>query len=453
MQQTGSDSGDSLTGDNILYNGVASRGNPRLFGTQVSIEPFPGWSLGVNRLLQYGGGSDLPESATFLLRDFFKPSGASQLQGNQEASYVSRFLFPGKTPFAVYAQYAGENNSDGGSYLLGDSSLSAGIDFPRIWHHFDLTYEFSEWQNAWYVHYIFLDGMTNDGIVDGNWGAQERVFGDGVGARSQMLRLGWEPPFGGYLEERVRTLVNQEYYGGDSRVYLGIPPYPYHHYYDFTVRYSRPWNGVTVGGEIFAGRDVSGQTFSRLSAFVRYGGDGRTRDDDSLDEDSYSGGPNEHGAEVFVDAGMNANRVRINVEPDLPTVVTGIGFGPHFGLGARRAVSTNNDLGVRLEVDQIDGHSLLGVRAVDYRYRFTDAFAIGLFAGVDRYDVATPAYSLYGGLGAQWRNILPKWDLGLDYRHGQNIARDHMLPSDPQGVRPETFYKIDSEILYISRRF
>ncbi len=73
------------SGDNILYNGKGSIGNPRIFGTQLSIEPFPGWSIGFNRLLQYGGGSGLPSSASFLARDFFKPSGQSQTQGNQQA--------------------------------------------------------------------------------------------------------------------------------------------------------------------------------------------------------------------------------------------------------------------------------------------------------------------------------------------------------------------------------
>jgi Capsule assembly protein Wzi len=443
---------DSPPGNNILFNGIASRGNPRLFGTQLSIEPFPGWSLGINRLLQYGGGSGLPESASFLLRDFYKPSGLSQTQGNQQASYITRFIFPGKTPFAVYMQYAGEDNSDGGSYLLGNAATSVGIDFPRILRYFDLTYEISEWQNIWYVHNIFLDGTSNSGIVEGNWGAQERNFGDGVGARSQMLRIGWETPFGGYLEERVRSLVNQNYFGGDSRAFTGIPPFPYHHYYDVTLRYSRPWNGVTVGGEVLAGRDVFGQSFSRLSGFVRYGGDEHSRDDDSLDESSYAGGPNEHGAEVFVDAGFNANQVKINFEPNV-TETSKTAFGPHVALGARRAVSEKNDLGVRLELDQVDGHNLIGVRPIDYRHRFNDTFAFDLFAGVNRYDVATPAYSLYAGLGGEWLNVLPKWDLGLDFRYAQNIARDHVLASDIQGPRPETFYKIQSAIAYVSRRF
>jgi hypothetical protein len=438
--------------DQIAYLGNTGSGNPHLFGMQLSMEPFSGWSIGINRLLEYGGAAGLPDGVHFLLRDFFEPSGVSQTQGNQQASYVSRFVFPGKTPFAVYFQYAGEDNSDGGSYLLGNAALVAGIDIPRIARHFDVTYEFAEWQNLWYVHNIFLDGMTDDHLVLGAWGADQRNFGDGVGARSQLLRIGWEPPFGGYLEERIRTLQNQSYFGGDSRVYMGVAPFPYHRYYDLTVRYSWPWHGATLGGEAFAGRDIDGKTFSRLAAFVRYGGDAHTFDDSTLDEDSYEGGPALPGAELFVDAGASANRVRTDLGPGL-AVTSKSDISPHVGLGARRAVSANNDLGVRLEVDQVDGHTLVGVRPLDWRYRFTDSFALGLFAGVDRYNLATPAYSIYAGVGVTWRDVLPNWDLSVDLRHAQNIARDHVLPTDPQTTRPEEFYKIDGGVFYLSRRF
>ena len=455
MNQTG---GGNPSGDNILYDGVSSRGNPRLFAMQLSMEPFPGWSLGLNRLLQYGGGSGLPDSAGFLVRDFFKPSGLSQTQGNQQASYVSRFIFPGKTPFAVYAQYAGEDNSDGGSYLLGNAALSVGIDFPRIWHHFDLTYEISEWQNIWYVHNIFLDGTTENGIVEGNWGAQERLFGDGVGARMQMLRIGWEPRFGGYLQERVRTVANENYHGGDIRQYSPTEPapYPYHHYYDFTITYTHPWKDTTLGGEVMYGHDVFGESFWRLSGFVRYGGDSKTRDDGAVEDESYRGGPNPKGAQWFADVGVNINRVTVNLTPQVPQYTTSDQVDPHFALGARRAVSQNNDLGVRAEIDEIQDHLLIGFRALDYRYRFGNSFALGGFLGVDRYQLATPAYSIYLGAGAAWRNFLPwfpKWDLGLDVRHAQNVARDHVLPTDPQGSRPDSFHKIDSIVAYLSRHF
>jgi hypothetical protein len=154
-----------------------------------------------------------------------------------------------------------------------------------------------------------------------------------------------------------------------------------------------------------------------------------------------------------VDAGVNANKVRADLQKGLPITTSNIGFGPHVGVGARRAVSENNDFGVRLEYDEVDGHALIGIRPLDWRYRFGRFFALGFFVGVARYDLDTPAYSLYAGTGAQWRNVLPKWDLGAEFRFAQNIARDHVLPTDPQGERPDSFYKITSAIAYISRRF
>ena len=52
-----------MSSNNILFNGVDALGNPKLFGAQISIEPFSGWSLGANRLLQYGGAA-LGQAAT-----------------------------------------------------------------------------------------------------------------------------------------------------------------------------------------------------------------------------------------------------------------------------------------------------------------------------------------------------------------------------------------------------
>src|SRR5690606_32755703 len=42
--------------DDIRFEGGVTTGEPRLAGMHVSIEPVPGWTLGANRIMQYGGG-------------------------------------------------------------------------------------------------------------------------------------------------------------------------------------------------------------------------------------------------------------------------------------------------------------------------------------------------------------------------------------------------------------
>src|SRR5207248_1455918 len=141
----------------ILFQDGFRRGSPMLFGARVAIEPATGWSFAVNRVMQYGGAGR-PASLKDLYKAFFNPSRYDntnpnltfdQQFGNQQASFTTSFLFPGKVPFAVYAEYAGEDTSRGRSYLFGNSALSWGIHFPHLWQRLDLTFETSEWQNSW----------------------------------------------------------------------------------------------------------------------------------------------------------------------------------------------------------------------------------------------------------------------------------------------------------------
>src|SRR5262249_3370708 len=78
-------------------SGFTSR-HPRLFGVHLSVAPLPGWSLGVSRVMQYGGG-ERDDSFSSLLKAFFNPSsydntigGNQQEFGNQAAALTSRFL-------------------------------------------------------------------------------------------------------------------------------------------------------------------------------------------------------------------------------------------------------------------------------------------------------------------------------------------------------------------------
>jgi hypothetical protein len=434
--------------DDILYapspTGTTA-GHPRLAGLRFAIEPAPGWSLGANRLMQFGGGARGGNNFNDFLKALFKPheydntADPSNAQfGNQVASWTSRFIFPGRTPFAAYLEYAGEDSSYEGNYRLGNASLSVGLTFPRLWDRFDLTYEVSEWQNAWYVNSVYGDGLTDHGHVLGHWGADQRQFGDAVGAEAQMLQVGWDAPFGGYFQMRARTVANQSYGAVD-----------YQRAYELAVSYSRALAGFTVGAEVQAGKDVFGESYSRLAGFARFG-------DEWADgaRDLSASGARPRGAELFVDAGVNASRVLIRLGDGTGPTPTSTQIAPHVGIGARRAVSDQSDLGVRAEFDRIDGELLIAVRALDYRYRFHNPLAFSAFLGAARYDLATPAYGYYYGMGVQWRNVLPNVDVGIDVRYADKIARDKLLPTDPSSnPRPDSFYDVTGGTLSLTYRW
>jgi hypothetical protein len=241
---------------------------------------------------------------------------------------------------------------------------------------------------------------------------------------------------------RLSTLENQHY----TEPNIGLK---YERAYDALLRYTRPIGAFSVGAEAYAGRDSLGQSFSRIGAFFSYAGDTRLVAS-SFDPDPT--GAADESADLFVDAGAASNRTKI--EPDQDVLFTRNSTGPHLGLGARRQVSDRSDLGVRLELDDVDSHMLTSVRMIDYRYRFRNPLALNVFIGASRYALATPAYGLYFGGGLQWRDIHPGWDLGLDIRQAKKVARDHLLPSDPQSpIRPDSFYTIKSLSLSVSRRF
>ncbi|MEX2496655.1 MAG: hypothetical protein WD448_11230 [Woeseia sp.] len=157
-------------------------------------------------------------------------------------------------------------------------------------------------------------------------------------------------------------------------------------------------------------------------------------------------------AEVFVDFGLQSSRIKAriaNIEETVDSTETGL----HVGAGVSRYFGSQNELGARLEVDRLGSDLLLAVRALDYRRHISERFAVSAFLGAARLDLATPAYGYYAGGGLQFRDLLPNWDLNLDLRYGDKVARDNLLPSDPQGGSPDNFYDITGVSLYLSRRF
>ncbi|HVY66803.1 MAG TPA: hypothetical protein VHH11_18440 [Gammaproteobacteria bacterium] len=157
-------------------------------------------------------------------------------------------------------------------------------------------------------------------------------------------------------------------------------------------------------------------------------------------------------AEPFVDLGLNESRVGAKIANRQARISTS-STGLHVGVGVRRTLSNGGDIGVRLEIDDLDSNTLLAIRALDYRFNLSQRFAVTAFAGVARLDLATPAYGYYLGGGVQFKDLRPRWDLGIDVRYGDKIARDNLLPTDPQGGSPDNFYDLTGISVYLSRRF
>jgi hypothetical protein len=157
-------------------------------------------------------------------------------------------------------------------------------------------------------------------------------------------------------------------------------------------------------------------------------------------------------AELFVDVGVNVTRVDAVIANE-PANLQNTEGGLHVGVGVRRALRSGNEIGARLELDSVDSDMLLAVRAFDYRFNRSDRFAIGAFIGAARLDLATPAYGYYLGGGVHFRKVVADWDLSAELRYGDDVARDNVLASDPQGGSPDNFYDLSGIALYLSRRF
>ncbi len=99
-----------------------------------------GYALGVTRLLQFGGAGR-PGSLGDLHEGVLRPLGLRQRRrkalgvdeqfGNQVASITSQLIFPGRTPFTIYFEYAGEDTSAATNYLLGNACADGGHPLSR----------------------------------------------------------------------------------------------------------------------------------------------------------------------------------------------------------------------------------------------------------------------------------------------------------------------------------
>ena len=203
----------------IVWHKGFTAGYPRLAGIHLGIEPVDGWAISGNGTWQFGGGArpgSLSEFFSNLFSRTQQPTGTNSPNtdsrfANRLVSITSAYTFPAPQPFVAYVEYAARDTLHGNRLRFHNTALSAGVHFPQFFKRFDLTVEASEWQNSWYTDYVWLEGMTVNGYVTGNWGADWRNFGDAVGAQTAMAQLGWALRSGDEINLRYRTLQNQGY--------------------------------------------------------------------------------------------------------------------------------------------------------------------------------------------------------------------------------------------------
>ena len=430
--------------EQIEFGNGLTAGNPLYGGISVSIEPARGWSISGSRVLQYGGGQR-PGSARDLPKYLLRGTGNSGVGtpgelGNEEVSVGTQLTVPGPMPMVVSMEYAAEDTFHSQSTRFGSGALSAGIYLPRIRPDLGLRYEFSNWEDVWYTHHIYLDGLRNDGLVTGNWGADWRRLADTAGGQSHMLQLDWARS----AEARYSLLYRTE----QTASYTGQH---YHRAHQLRLQVLAPWRRFDFAVSLTGGVDPYGHGFGRLAATLYVAGDARYN---TASAPEVEAAPRRAGGvERFVDAGITTGRLRyeqdFNVVPGRITSVS----AAHVGLGVRRAVGRHSDLGARVEADRIGSATMLGLRALDYRYRAGAHVAATAFFGFGRYDVRSPAHGWYAGAGVQWRDALPGWDVALEERYFDRIVRRKTLPGETTIVWPNEFWSLLGTTLSVSRRF
>ncbi len=240
-------------------------GKPRLLGIHLSSEPFSGFAIGVNRLMQFGGGDrdDAPGSVVSALvqpRDNDnRDPGENNDFGNQQSSITTRYTFAGEFPLSVYMEYAGEDTSGASGLALGNTAIMLGFHMPKLTNFLDLSYEYASWQNAWYSHSIYGDGMRHEGGVVGHWGGDNRQFSDGVGAQSHTTKVIWLMSQGRSLTSTVRLINNEGYAGSDYQKGKSL-----------SLAYSHSAGSIIANITLSIGASVWGENYARLEGGIRW---------------------------------------------------------------------------------------------------------------------------------------------------------------------------------------
>ncbi|KPZ51586.1 capsule assembly Wzi family protein [Pseudoalteromonas sp. P1-25] len=249
---------------------VYEPGKPYLFGLHTSFAATDNLTIGLSRLMQFGGG---PRSVTLkdFAEGFFSP-GSKDNVGSDDANKFGENYELGdqlgsitfeynnslySLPFELYGEVALEDTLGGSR----NNAYSFGLYLPFIANNHSLRFEHSNWQKRWYQNNLYLNGNRNSGNVIGHWGGDEHNYTDYTPAKSMSINWHWQLSSIETFNTTIRSLKNK-----NSGYKTG-----YELQTAYTRKLSKPIMGAqSWGAELYQGKDVFGETFARLAVFANF---------------------------------------------------------------------------------------------------------------------------------------------------------------------------------------
>lgn len=236
-------------------------GSPHLIGTHLSLSPAESWTLGFNRILQFGGGPR-EVSAGDIVNAFFDPAANDNSYsseeratefGDQMASVTSSYRLNADMPIEIYAELAGEDTQGGSNLSLGNQATNLGVFIPQFSDKVALRYEYSRYKTVWYTHHLYAFGNTNSGFVYGNFIADQRDFGHGVPAKAHKATLDYMISSTSGWRGSIASLSNQD----KSR---------YHRAYEIMLEHRRNFKQRPIRVSLTLGSNVYSESYGQLKA-------------------------------------------------------------------------------------------------------------------------------------------------------------------------------------------
>jgi len=259
--------------DGIVFDGETSSGRPGFLTMHGSAQLTDWWTLSANRTLQFSGGDRGEVGMAEVWDAIIDPvssdncGGQSSLQdcneefGNQQAAIGNRFdLTWGETPYSIYLEAAGEDSANYHNYQLGNVAYTLGVFIPYLSSTESLNVTVQSIEDAWYVHHLYREGYSNEGHKMGHWWGDEKGAGDGIGAKIFSVAYTNDLTDTSHLSVKYHT-INNEFSESTDEV-----NYERGHYVQ--VDYNWQYKTHFLGLHLYAGKDVNGESFSRL-AFSR----------------------------------------------------------------------------------------------------------------------------------------------------------------------------------------